>query len=60
MNYIANAEKLTDTTTTFTATEICDHDTGAWKTIRFWIFTRKIYVCFKCGKLRYENKWGIR
>jgi len=48
----ANME-LTDSTTTYTE---CEHSTGWFVRVKFWIFSKYVFVCSDCGEVIYKKK----
>lgn len=42
-------------TSTSTAHRKCQHKNGWYGNIKFWIFTRRIYLCSDCGEVIYEK-----
>lgn len=36
-------------TSTATSRETCNHQTGWYITVRFWIFSKNLFVCSDCG-----------
>lgn len=43
------------TGTAYTTGRICDHKNGWYVRVRFWIFSKEVFVCSNCGDV-IENK----
>ncbi|MCP3683807.1 MAG: hypothetical protein GY861_14070 [bacterium] len=37
-------------TVTFSVTPECKHENGVYRTLRFWIFTKRYFICTDCGE----------
>ena len=44
-------QRLVSSTTTI-STPRCEHLNGWYVTVKFWIFSKRIYVCSDCGEQR--------
>ncbi len=47
-------------TYTATSSPLCNHANGWHVTVRFWIFSKRIFVCSDCGESMPSNAGGKR
>jgi len=42
-------------TTSYTQSIKCQHKNGWYADIKFWMFTRRIFLCSDCGEVLYDK-----
>ena len=52
------AERVFTVTTTSNG-KPCEHKSGWYVYVDFWIFCKKLYVCSDCGEVINKIKWGL-
>lgn len=46
-----------DAPPSYTSTEprICRHANGWWVVVKFWIFSKRVFVCGDCGQVAHQG-----